>query len=109
MNLPFFIAKRIHFGTDNKLRVSKPAVRIAMWGIAIGLAVMIITVAIVLGFKQEVRNKVVGFGSHIQITRFDNNSTYEMRPLIISDSMEQVLKKVPGVNHLQRLLPKPGL
>ena len=109
MNLPFFIAKRIHFGTDNKLRVSKPAVRIAMWGIAIGLAVMIITVAIVLGFKQEVRNKVVGFGSHIQITRFDNNSTYEMRPLIISDSMEQVLKKVPGVNHLQRFATKAGI
>ncbi|MBP1640828.1 MAG: hypothetical protein H6Q17_2411 [Bacteroidetes bacterium] len=109
MNLPFFIAKRIHFGGDSKLRVSKPAVRIAMWGIAIGLAVMIITVAIVMGFKQEVRNKVVGFGSHIQITRFDNNSTYEMRPLLISDSMTRALSAVPGVKHLQKFATKAGI
>jgi len=109
VNLPFFIAKRIHFGSDNKLRVSKPAVRIAMWGIAIGLAVMIITVAIVLGFKQEVRNKLVGFGSHIQITRFDNNSTYEMRPLLISDSMENALKAIPGVEHMQKFVTKAGI
>jgi lipoprotein-releasing system permease protein len=109
VNFPFFIAKRIHFGSDSKLRVSKPAVRIAMWGIAIGLAVMIITVAIVLGFKQEVRNKVVGFGSHIQITRFDNNSTYEMRPLVISDSMIRVLSKVPGVSQMQKFVTKAGI
>ena len=109
MNLPFFIAKRIHFGSDSKLRVSKPAVRIAMWGIAIGLAVMIITVAIVLGFKQEVRNKVVGFGSHIQITRFDNNSTYEMRPLVISDSMTRALSQVPGVSHIEKFVTKAGI
>jgi lipoprotein-releasing system permease protein len=109
VNFPFFIAKRIHFGSDSKLRVSKPAVRIAMWGIAIGLAVMIITVAIVLGFKQEVRNKVVGFGSHIQITRFDNNSTYEMRPLVISDSMTRALSKVPGVSQMQKFVTKAGI
>lgn len=109
MNLPFFIAKRIHFGSDSKQRVSKPAVRIAMWGIAIGLAVMIITVAIVMGFKQEVRNKVVGFGSHIQVTRFDNNSTYEMRPLVISDSMQQALSQVAGVSHVQRFATKAGI
>ncbi len=109
MNFPFFIAKRIHFGSDSKLQVSKPAVRIAMWGIAIGLAVMIITVAIVMGFKQEVRNKVVGFGSHIQITRFDNNSTYEMRPLLISDSMSRALAGVPGVKHLQKFATKAGI
>lgn len=109
MNLPFFIAKRIHFDATRQRQVSRPAVRIAMWGIAIGLAVMLITVAIVMGFKQEVRNKVVGFGSHIQITRFDNNSTYEMRPLIISDSLEQRLGRIDGVIHMQRFATKAGI
>lgn len=109
MNLPFFIAKRIHFSGDSKQKISKPAVRIAMWGIAIGLAVMILTIAIVMGFKQEVRNKMVGFGSHIQVTRFDNNSTYEMRPLVISDSMEQALAKTAGVKHVQRFATKAGI
>lgn len=109
MNLPFFIAKRIHFDGKKQRQVSRPAVRIAMWGIAIGLAVMLITVAIVMGFKQEVRNKVVGFGSHIQITRFDNNSTYEMRPLIIPDSLEHRLAHIDGVDHMQRFATKAGI
>jgi len=109
LNLPFFIAKRIHFGDDNRRRVSRPAVRIAMWGIAVGLAVMIITLAIVMGFKQEVRNKIVGFSSHIQVTRFDNNSTYEMRPLVISDSMIHALSNISGVRHVQRFATKAGI
>jgi len=109
LNFPFFIAKRIHFGDNNRRRVSRPAVRIAMWGIAVGLAVMIITVAIVVGFKQEVRNKVVGFSSHIQVTRFDNNSTYDMRPLVVSDSMIRALSSIEGVRHIQRFASKAGI
>lgn len=80
MNLELFIAEKIHFSKEGDREVTPPAVRIAMIGIALGLAVMILSVAIVIGFKKEVRNKVIGFGSHIQITNFDSNSSYESLP-----------------------------
>ena len=61
MNLELFIAEKIHFSKEGDREVTPPAVRIAMIGIALGLAVMILSVAIVIGFKKEVRNKVIGF------------------------------------------------
>lgn len=109
MNFSFFIAKRIHFTDDGKRRVSRPAVRIAMLGISVGLMVMMITVAIVMGFKKEVRNKIVGFGTHIQVMRFDNNSTYETRPIAVSDSMIASLAHLSGIRHVQRVASKPGM
>ncbi|MBR1621293.1 MAG: ABC transporter permease, partial [Prevotella sp.] len=65
MNLPLFLAKRFFSNNDEKRKISKPAIRIATAGVAIGLAVMIISVCVVLGFKHTIRDKVVGFGSHI--------------------------------------------
>ncbi|MGC9150540.1 MAG: ABC transporter permease [Microbacter sp.] len=110
MNLSYFIAKRIHFTNDaGNRRMSKPAVRIATIGIAVGLLVMTLTLAIVLGFKKEVRSKIVGFGSHIQVMRFDNNSTYETRPIAVSDSMITSLERIPGIRHVQRIATKPGM
>ncbi|MBB3186782.1 ABC transporter permease [Microbacter margulisiae] len=109
MNLPYFIAKRIHFTDDGKRRVSRPAVRIATIGIAVGLLVMMLTIAIVMGFKKEIRTKIVGFGSSIQVMRFDNNSTYETRPIAVSDSMIASLTHLPGIRHVQRVASKPGI
>lgn len=109
MNLPYFIAKRIHFTDDGKRRVSRPAVRIATIGIAVGLLVMMLTIAIVMGFKKEIRTKIVGFGSSIQVMRFDNNSTYETRPIAVSDSMITSLTHLPGIRHVQRVASKPGI
>lgn len=111
MNLEFFLAKRIHFSSDkgdNRL-VTPPVVRIAMAGIAIGLAVMIVSVAVVTGFKKEVRNKVIGFGSHIQLTNFDNNISYETVPLAINDSLRNVLENTAGVRHTEVFATKPGI
>ena len=77
MSVEFFIAKRIYKGDKNDgKRVSSPAIKIAISGIALGLAIMIISVCIIVGFKKEIREKVVGFGSHIQITSFGNDSDY---------------------------------
>jgi lipoprotein-releasing system permease protein len=108
MNLEYFIAKRIHFRQDRK-NVSRPAVRIAILGIAIGLAVMLIAVSIVLGFKQEIRNKTIGFGGHIQITNFDSNNTYEMSPISLDDSLKNELAALEGVRHIQPFATKPGI
>ena len=71
MNFPLFVARRIYSNQiSDRQKVSKPAIRIATMGVAIGLAVMIISVCVVLGFKHTIRDKVVGFGSHIQVANF---------------------------------------
>lgn len=81
MDLSRFIAFRIYRNAQPGKQVSRPAVLIAMIGIAIGLAVMIIAVSVIIGFKSEVRDKIVGFGSHIQISNLDAARSYETRPL----------------------------
>ena len=111
MNFPLFIARRIysdHIGDQQK--VSKPAIRIAVAGVAIGLAVMIIRVCVVLGFKHTIRDKVVGFGSHIQVANFYTlQSSAIDQPVAIGDSMMNVLKRTDGVKHVQRFAMKQGI
>lgn len=110
MNLPLFIARRIHFSDNkNKKKVSKPAVRIALGGIALGLAVMILSLAIVVGFKNEVGRKVMGFGSHIQITSLTNNRTYDLPPISFSDTLINAIKQVPNVDYTQITATKPAI
>ena len=111
MNFEFFIAKRIHFTNDtgDNRRVTPPVVRIAIAGIAIGLAVMIMSVAIVVGFKKEVRNKVIGFGSHIQLSNFDSNDSYESTPIAVSDSLREALLGTPGVRRIEVFATKGGI
>ena len=82
MNTPFFIAKRFQFQSTGKGRMSRPAVRVATTGIAVGLAVMLIAVAVVVGFKTEVRNQIIGFGSHIQVMSYSGFSGLEQSPKI---------------------------
>ena len=108
MSLEYFIAKRIHF-QQGKKNVSRPAVRIATIGIALGLAVMIVAVAIVIGFKREIRNKTIGFGGHIQITNFDNNNTYEMNPIKENNTLIKKIASIDGVKHVQPFATKPGI
>ena len=108
MNIEYFIAKRIHF-QQGKKNISRPAVRIATIGIALGLAVMIVSVAVVIGFKNEVRNKTIGFGGHVQITNFDNNNTYEMNPIKADSTFVGKLAKLEEVKHVQHFATKPGI
>ena len=108
MSLEFYIAKRIHFQQGSQ-HVSRPAVRIATIAIALGLAVMLISVAVVIGFKQEIRNKTIGFGGHIQITNFDNNNTYEMNPINPDNGLIKKIYSIDGVKHVQRFCTKPGI
>jgi lipoprotein-releasing system permease protein len=106
--LSFFIAKHIYQGSGSK-RSSRPAVFIAMAGIAIGIIVMLISVAVVIGFKSEVRNKVIGFGSHIQISNLEDARSYEMRPVVVNDSLLAELSDYKQVKHIQRFSTKPGI
>lgn len=101
MNFPLFIAKRIYFTNGDRHEVSRPAIRIATVGVAIGLAVMIITVSVIFGFKHTIRNKVVGFGSHIQITNFVTQQTSIPAPIVVSDTLMHNLKKIPNVKRVE--------
>ena len=109
MNFPLFIARRIYGRNDEKRRVSAPAVRIATAGVAIGLAVMIISVCVILGFKHTIRDKVVGFGSHIQVADFMTLQTSEQYPIQMGDSMLNELKRTQGVKHVQRFAMTQGI
>lgn len=111
MNFPLFIARRIYSDhTDDRQKVSKPAIRIATAGVAIGLAVMIISVCVVFGFKHTIRDKVVGFGSHVQVANFYTlQSSAADQPVQMNDSMMQVLRKSYGVSHVQRFAMKQGI
>lgn len=104
-----FIARRIYLDKDKKREVSPPAVRLAIAGVAMGLAVMILSVAIVIGFKQEIRNKVIGFGSHVRISAFSSNTSYETPPIQYSDSLERVLQSYPEIARIEPYATKPGI
>lgn len=109
MNFPLFVARRIHQGEDDRQKVSRPAIHIATIGVAIGLAVMIVTVSVVLGFKHTVRDKVVGFGSHIQVLNVLSLSQPDSYPVCIDDSMTQVLSRIEGVRHVERFAMTKGI
>lgn len=109
MNLPLFLARRLYAGSDSGRQVSRPAVLIAMIGIAIGLAVMIVAVSVIIGFKSQVRDKIVGFGSHIQVSNLNAVRSYETRPVAVTDSLLDALAHFPSVVHAQRYSTKPGM
>lgn len=103
------IAKRLYFSQEGKVRASRPAVRVALAGIVIGVMVMIVAISVVVGFKQEVQRKVAGFGSHIQVVNFDNNATYELRPIEAPDTLLQKLQRLPHVKKVTEFASKPGI
>ena len=103
------IAKRLYFSNEGKARSSRPAVRVALGGIVIGVMVMIVAICVVVGFKQEVQRKVAGFGSHIQVVNFDNNATYELQPVEVSDSLLLKLSELPHIKQVSTFASKPGI
>ena len=109
MNISFFIAKRIYSDKGDKRKVSRPAIHIATAGVAIGLAVMILTVSVVLGFKHTIRDKVIGFGSHIQVENFLTMQSSDPYPICIDDSVMKVIKGIEGVEHVERFALTQGI
>ena len=109
MNFPFFIAKRIYSDHGDRRKVSRPAIRIATIGVAIGLAVMIVTVSVVLGFKHTIRDKVVGFGSHIQVQNMLTFLSTDSSPICIDDSVMTFYSQISGVKHVERYIYSQGI
>ncbi len=109
MNFPLYIAKRIYKDSGDKKKVSKPALYIATAGVAIGLAVMIVSVCVIFGFKHTIRNKVVGLGSHLTVASYDALHGGEQTPIELDDSMLSVIKRIPGEKHIQRYAITQGI
>jgi len=107
LNTELFIARRILSG--NRDNFSRPIVRIAILSIALGLAVMLVSVAIVTGFQTQIRDKVIGFGSHIQITAFNSNVSYESNPIPKKQPFYPGLEKIKGIRHIQVYATKAGI
>lgn len=109
MNVERFIARRLYKNENDGQRVSRPAVVIAQVGVALGLAVMIVTICVSLGFKHEIRSKVVGFNSHIHVSNIEASLSYETSPINVDDSLLQAVAALDGVRHVQRYVTKPGI
>ena len=107
MNVLFFIAKRVlrkkGYGT------SRPTINIAIAGVAVGITVMILTVAIVVGFQFSIRDKVEGFNADIQINKLDDNSSMEPAPISRNQPFLKELKSLPQVKHVEEYATKSGI
>ena len=104
-----FIARRLYKSEQGSRSVSRPAVLIAQIGVALGLAVMLVTIAVSFGFKHEVREKAVGFSSHIHISNYESAQDFEALPVAADTSLMQMLASMKGVEHVQRYAVKPGV
>jgi len=110
LNTELFIARKILFEKNAKGRAqSKPIVNIAVWAIALGVAVMLISVAVLTGFQKQISDKVIGFGGHIQITDFNNNNSLEPNPIEAAQVKLDEIKAIPGVSHTQIYATKAGI
>jgi lipoprotein-releasing system permease protein len=109
LNINLYIARRIFSAKENRDNVSHRIVNIALFGIVLGLAVLIVSVAIVSGYKSEVGRKVIGFGSHLQIDNMDSNQSYETSPISQNQPFLQELKNIEGIRHVQIYATKPGI
>lgn len=108
MNFENFLAKRFLKGADG-VGLSKPFIRISIISVALSLAIMIIAIAIITGFKSEIKSKVVGFGSHVQITNYDSNQSFEGQPIPSDLACIKDVKRIDGIAHIQVFGTKAGI
>jgi lipoprotein-releasing system permease protein len=109
LNTERFIAERITKPDKGKSNISRPIVKIAIIGIALGISVMILTIAIALGFKREIISKITGITSHLTITNVNINNSNEPDPLKISDDTLKLAKAQQGILSIQKTAVKSGI
>ena len=110
MNLEYFIAKRLVSTRNYKSSVSAPIIKIAIIAIAIGIAMMVISVATGVGLQEKIREKVSAFNGHVIISNFDDNqSEVSVEPISIEQDFYPKFTKVKGINHVQAVASKAGI
>lgn len=88
---------------------SQPLVGIATWGIALGVMVMLMAIAILQGFQKEIEQKIVGFGSHIVVKSQDIGHYYEEIPVANDRPVVATIRQMPEVAHVQFFANKGGM
>ncbi len=109
MNVEYFIAKRLIVAKEGNNRLSRPIIRIAILAIALSIAVMLISIAVVKGFKKDIADKVIGFGAHIQITAFSDNNSFETKAINKHQDFYPSIKQEDGITHIQQFATKAGI
>jgi lipoprotein-releasing system permease protein len=109
LKIEHFIANRLSGPSEGKGSLSRPFVKIATVAVALSLAVMIISVAVVTGFKNEITEKTTGFGSHIQLVNYDRNISYETTPISSNQEFLPEIQEINGIRHIQKFAVKPGI
>lgn len=107
--LPVFITKKIYKSLGSSGKISSLAGVISVAGITLGIIVILISFAVILGFKGEIKNKIYGFCSDLRLTSLDYSTSYETSPVTVNDSAFNAIASVPGVEHVQRYSTKPGM
>lgn len=107
INTSYFIARRI--AIKSKRTFSKLIVRIAIAGVMLSLAVMMLSVAIIKGFKTEIQQKVRGYVGDIRIFKLDTNNSFELAPFVPSQQTIETLKNNPDIDYFQSYATKPGI
>ena len=110
MSLEYFIAKRLITAKDHKSSISAPIIKIAIAAIAIGMVMMIVSVATGIGLQQKIREKVSAFNGHIIISNYDNNqSEATLTPIAKNQEFYPKFNSVTGVTHVQAIATKAGI
>ena len=110
MNLEYFIAKRLITAKDYKSSISTPIIKIAIAAIAIGMVMMIVSVATGIGLQQKIREKVSAFNGHIIISNYDNNqSEATLAPIAKNQKFYPKFNSVAGISHIQAVATKAGI
>ncbi|TSA26685.1 MAG: ABC transporter permease [Bacteroidetes bacterium] len=107
LNIELFLANRMVVRT--RANFSRPIVLIAIISIALGLSVMFLSIAILNGFQREIRDKVIGFGGHIQVTSFEENQSFEPKPIRRDPVVMQTMSNIKGISHIQVFASKAGI
>lgn len=110
MNLEHFIAKRLITAKDHKSSISAPIIKIAIAAIAIGIVMMIVSIATGIGLQQKIRQKVSAFNGHIIISNFNGNeSDGSIGPVSTNQKFYPKFNAVEGINHIQAVATKLGI
>jgi len=109
MNIEYFIAQRLFTAKEKNNRYTKPIFRIAILAISLSVAIMLLSLIILSGFKSDISEKIVGFGSHITISSFTNNQSYESEPVSINQDFYPKIKDEEGISNIQVFATKAGI
>ena len=109
MNIEYFISKRLFFTKKHNNRYTRPILNIAIVAISLSFIVMLLSIMVSFGFKNNIINKVIGFDSHIIVSNISDNQSYENEPMILNDSIYNSIISIEGVDNISVFATKAGI